>query len=251
MMSFVPSVVDVPIISGISVAHAQEDDAYSKKRNEWYNLDLNKKYNEALVISNELIQNYPDKWDAYRTRSITYKNMHQYDKALEDINKAIELAPDEPTLYWDKTFIYEAMHQPNKVRECKEELIKVYTRLIQQNSNKQSYYFDRAFAYQSLEDYKSAAADYTKGLSLPYEFENDNNVDKNEYLGSYYFVGGFCYQNIKDYANAIEMLSKAIEFEPNRWHSYLLRGQCYEAIGEKDKAKADYVEAEIRKHGGQ
>ena len=34
MMSFAPSVVDVPIISGISVAHAQEDDAYSKKRNE-------------------------------------------------------------------------------------------------------------------------------------------------------------------------------------------------------------------------
>ena len=79
MMSFAPSVVDVPIISGISVAHAQEDDAYMKKINEWSGLFLNKKYNEALAICNELIQNYPDRWNAYQSRGSTYQYMHQYD----------------------------------------------------------------------------------------------------------------------------------------------------------------------------
>ena len=258
MMSFIPSVVDVPIISGISVAHAQEDDAYTKKINEISNLLINTRYNDAINICNELIKNNQNRWEAYRDRAFAYTRIHQYDKALEDINKAISLAPDEPIPYWHKAAIYEGMHQSDKVRECYEQLIEVYTKLIKKDPNKSSYYLNRATVYYyKFNDYNRAIEDYRKGLSLPDDEVYPDSLKKSypniekEARATHYWSCGQCYQKINDYVNAIEMYTKAIELNPKNLLYWQDRGKCYKAIGEDDKAKADFVEAEVRSHGGQ
>lgn len=261
VMSFAPNVVDVPIISGISVAYAQEDDAYMNKlRNEWHNLFIQHKYNEALNICNELIQAYPNRLNAYRSRGVTYQSMNQYDKALNDFDKVIELAvPDKDfdllsTIYGDKARVYEAMHQPDKVRECREKEAEAYTTCIQKKPDYSSYYTLRASVYDELGDYQKAIEDYKKAISLPHYVDEETKkiMEKfgqkyDEYTmiaGDYYMCGGI-YQKIKDYKNAVEMYSKAIELNPDDSIYYLVRQQCYEALGEKEKAKADHVEYEI------
>ena len=254
IMSFAPNVVDVPpIISGISVAHAQEDDAYMQKIDECTQLLIQKKYNDVVNICNDLIQSNPNRWNAYERRGFAYKDMRQFDKALEDVNKAIELAPDEYTSYWTKIAVCEGMNKPDEVRKCNEQLIEIYTRLISKDSNYSEYYTARAVIYKNLNEYQKAIADYKVSVTLPHtvpEVMKAFGTTENSMIAGDYFMCGMIYKKIKDYANAIEMYTKAIELDPDHslyWH---LRGQCYEALGEKDKAKADYVEYEIRLKGG-
>ena len=266
-VTFAPSVADVPIIPNSSIAYAQEDDAYMKKHSEWSNFFLQYKYNEALNVCNEWIQINPNRWNAYSARGSTYQYMHQYDKALADFDKAIELInisldkdfESLPSVYGNKARIYEKMHQPNKVRECQEKELEAYTLVIQKKPDDRLYYTLRANVYDELGEHQKAIADYKTAISLPHHLNEEvkESMDKlgQKYtveteLAQDYFMCGNIYQKIKDYANAIEMFTKAIELYPDKSLYWNLRGQCYEAIGDKAKAKADYVEYQIRSKGG-
>ena len=267
VMTFAPNVVDLPIIPTVSVANAQEDEVYDQKMDEWRSLFTQKKYNEALNISNELIQNYPEKWNSYHARGATYQYMHQYDKALVDIDKAIELInmnidkdfESLPFKYGQKVQIYEEMHQPDKVRECKEKEVETYTICIQKKPDNPNFYSLRAHVYDDLGEYQKAISDFKKAASMPHHIDEELKKSMEKYGKKYnedtavadeYFMCGNIYNKIKDYANAVEMYTKGLELNPDESLYWNERGQCYEVLGEKDKAKADYVEYEIRSKGG-
>lgn len=55
-----------------------------------------------------------------------------------------------------------------------------------------------------------------------------------------YDARGFYRSRMRDYVNAISDFSKAIELETDNFLSYVGRGRAYAALGENDKAKADY-----------
>lgn len=54
---------------------------------------------------------------------------------------------------------------------------------------------------------------------------------------------GMFYKNKKDYDNALLNYTKAIELDPNNNHAYNGRSECYAALGDKDKARADLSQA--------
>ena len=262
-VTFAPNVVEVPIIPIVSVAYAQEDAAYMQKIDDWRNLFMQKKYNEALNLCNELIQNYPERWNAYHSRGTTYQYMHQHDKALTDFDKAIELInmnidkyfESLPFEYEQKAQIYKEMNQPNKVHECREKQIEAYTFVIKKKNDDPVYYTLRACLYDELGEYQKAIADYKTAIALPHHLNEEvkKTMDKlgKKYsveteLAGDYFMCGTIYKKIKDYANAVEMYTKAIELNPDENIYWNQRAQCYEALGEEDKAKADYAEYKIR-----
>ena len=226
---------------------------------------LQKKDNEAINICNELIQNYPNKYGAYNYRSFIYLSINQYDKALEDIDKAIGLVDHNkdfeqlPYMYERKADIYEAMLKSDNAREFKEKELEAYTNVIKRKPNDPVIYTLRGHLYDDLGEYQKAIADFKKAATLPHHL--DEQVKKNmdnlglkytvdTQIASEYFMCGIIYQKIKDYANAIEMYTKGLELNPDDRVYWLQRAKCYEAIGEKAKAKADYIEYQVRSKGG-
>ena len=260
MMSFASSVVDMPIISGTAVVHAQEYDAeYLKEMKEAGNLAVQQKYDAAINICNKLIKKYPTICNTYSYRGYLYMTIKQYDKALADVNKALELAnPDTdfeqiPHIYGNKVRIYKGMNKLDKVRENQEKQLEAYAKVIQKKPNDSTYYTLRANLYAELGDNQKAIADYKKAISLPHSVPAELKAlgyTENKMLANDYFMCAHLYQKMKDYKNAIAMYTKAIELAPDESTYLLLRGQCYKAIGENDKAKADSVEYEMRLSGG-
>ena len=52
------------------------------------------RYDDALVLTNELVENEPDNDEAYYLRGFVYKHLNKWGESLSDLNKAIELNPD-------------------------------------------------------------------------------------------------------------------------------------------------------------
>ena len=225
----------IPNIANIPIAYAQEEASpiqIAKEGNKFAGLG---NYKKAIEIYTEGIQNYPEEVLLYQVRSIAYAALKEYDNALADIDKAIEIDPYNFSHYESKARIYSEMKQYDKV-------VEVYTQLIEKNSYEIEYYEKRGDAYDKLNDEQHAIADYKKYLSM--WSKSEETMDASDY-----FFRGEVYQKVKDYQHAIEDYTKAIAFNQNDYLGmlYYNRAECYEALGDKDKAKADSVEAKM--HG--
>ena len=214
---------------------------YSEIRTNFYKNEANKfldlrNYKKAIEILTEGLQKYPNSDLLYSHRSSCYSSLKEYDKALEDIDKAIEIDPYNFSHCESKAEIYNKMKQYDK-------LVEIYTKLIEKNPYEIEYFRQRAMAYDELKDKQHAIEDYKKYLSM--WSKADDIMDFNDYL-----FRGDVYKYIKDYKNAIEDYTKAIGFNRINYNGtlYKLRGECYQALGEKDKAKADFVEAKMLGH---
>ena len=244
MAGFVPNTVNMPVV------YAEEDALrdYLKKSNAILKImDEAKKfssvgnYKRAVEIYTEGLKNYPDSDYLYIQRSSCYSMLKKYDNALADCDRAIEIDPYNLGHYESKARIYDDMEQYDKV-------VEIYTQLIEKNPYEIEYYRERGNAYYQLKDEQHMTEDYKKYLSMC--SKPDEIMAAYADLCTGYYLRGIVYQRIKDYQHAIEDYTKAISFNRSSMMQYLYRcrGECYEALGDTEKAKADFVEAKL--HGG-
>jgi tetratricopeptide (TPR) repeat protein len=90
-----------------------------------------KEYSSAQFDFNRAIQTKPDLGEAYVNRGAAAVGQHRYREGLDDLNKAIELGIDEP----------------------------------------EKAYYNRALAYEGLDDMKAAYFDYQKAIELKPEWD--------------------------------------------------------------------------------
>jgi tetratricopeptide (TPR) repeat protein len=88
-------------------------------------------YESATFDFNRAVQSFPGLGEIYVNRGAAAVGQHRYKEGLDDLNKALELGVDEP----------------------------------------EKAYFNRALAYEGLEDMKAAYFDYQKALELKPEWE--------------------------------------------------------------------------------
>jgi len=82
---------------------------------------------------------------------------------------------------------------------------------------------------------------FQKFLSQVIEAEiNVKNNPKSSYA---YCKRGLAYYNLQNYTQAIEDYTQAINLKPNYKVAYKLRGDAYKALGENEKAEADFAKA--------
>ena len=193
-------------------------------------------YDKAIEIYDNAIKNDPDNSELYDGRSSFYLMKKDYAKAIADVDHAIKLAPEKLDHYETKARILEVQKEYAKVAD-------IYTQLIAKNPYGAKYYEERGDAYSELKDEQRATADYKKYLSM--WSKSEETMDELDYS-----FHAKVYQKAKEYQNAIADYTKAIDMntqdEKTMGMWYLKRAECYEAIGEKDKAKADRVEAKLR-----
>ncbi len=183
-----------------------------------------KKYEESIKNANEALRIDKHRAKAYFIKGYVYKENKDTSRAISSFQTALE---QEPTYY--------------------DAIIQLGNLYATHNDPLALQYYNSALKLQP----HSIEAMYNRGLF----FQNTGSIDKavndyNELLkidpgyGFAYFNLGFIAMKYdKDYQKAINLFTNALTHESHYVEAYYNRAVCYENIGNKQKAKADYLEA--------
>ena len=114
---------------------------------------------EAMEHCNYMIENNDKNTEAYRVRSLIYKEQLDYPNAINDISRNILIEPDNPENYSIRGVFYQEFNQhANAVND--------FSKAITLNESNPDYYFKRASSYEQLMDFEKAQADYQRITEL-------------------------------------------------------------------------------------
>jgi tetratricopeptide (TPR) repeat protein len=111
-----------------------------------------------------------------------------------------------------------------------------FTEAIRLNPKAEEPYYHRANAYQNLGNYKAAVADYTEVIR--------QNTGKLGFSSVAYWNRARAYEKLGEKQKAISDLTHLIGDSSPNADDYLLRGNLYRDLGNKESAIADYKAAE-------
>lgn len=112
-----------------------------------------------------------------------------------------------------------------------EAAIATYTRILQQQPDREMTYFNRGMAYLRTENWQDALADFSDAIALNPDF-----------APAYYQRGNVRF-NLGDSQGAQRDYSAAIARDPNFVKAYINRGSTHAALGQEKEAIADYTAA--------
>ena len=185
------------------------------------------KYPQALADYDNALRIDPACLEAYMNRNMYYRFVLKDDKlALADLNRAIELNPDKAGGYSLRSLLYKNSKQYSLA-------LADINKVIQLEPGKATSYYFRGDLYLKLGDYNRAVEDFNRARELDPDLYvvNFGLAKAHEKLGRYDLA-------IEDYTQIIKDSS---EKDAAIW--YYKRGKCYEALGDKTKAKADIAKA--------
>jgi tetratricopeptide (TPR) repeat protein len=175
----------------------------------------------------------------YYNRAGTHYMNHDYEAQLEDLNKAIELDPNMAEAYFMRGNLY--AHNLPKERGGEEKALADYTRCLELKPNDASARWNRANGYAHLRRYDEAIADWTVYINGDTDFSHQLEGKTKSIAGAHFWRGRVFQANLRDYSNAIADYTEALQLNPNIEDAHRLRGECYEQLGEKEKAQQDFA----------
>ncbi len=114
---------------------------------------------EAMEHCTYMIEDDDRNTEAYKVRSMIYKEQLDYPNAINDISRNILIEPDNPDNYSIRGVYYQEFNQhANAVND--------FTKAISLNKSNPEYYFKRASSYEQLMDFGKAQADYKQITEL-------------------------------------------------------------------------------------
>jgi tetratricopeptide (TPR) repeat protein len=186
-----------------------------------------KQYDRAEADYNAALQIEPLDPDFYAKRGFYFSRRGRYDDALADFRRGNELVPTDGGFPFGEGEVYGKLGQHEKAAES-------YTEAIRRNSRIASYYRERGSAYNYLDKFKEAKADYDKALALGYPVPApretaDSNIGR-----------GYASLHLGHYQDAIDDFDAALKILPRSSRTYAWRGWAYQSLGKRAEAVADY-----------
>ncbi len=189
-------------------------------------LIINNKYTEALRLSEELINKYPDNAQYYYQQSIVFKLLYKFPQAISSIKKAIEL----DSLNLDYLTKYGTL-LTKKDRD--KEAAKIFKNILTADSN-------HIYSGIWLSNYFLKEKEYEKAASILF------NLYSNDTTNGYFARNlGLCSIKLKDRKEAIKWLQKAIQLDSTDIKSYEYISRVYTAIEKFDLA-IEYLNKAIK-----
>lgn len=111
-----------------------------------------------------------------------------------------------------------------------------FTQAIRLNFKAEEPYYHRANAYAAIGNYKAAVADYTEVIR--------QNTGRRGFSSAAYWNRARAYEKLGEKQKAISDLTQSISSPYPSVDEYILRGNLYKDLGNKEGAKADYKTAE-------
>ncbi len=175
----------------------------------------------------------------YYERASRHSQNHEYEAQLADLTKAIELDPTFAEAFSDRAALY-AINLPMK-HGGYEKAVADYSRYLELKSNDCSARHNQALYYEQLRQYDNAIVNYTTLIEGDTDFSRIGD-GKNKQLALEYHYRGRAYHWYKrDYSKAIADYTSALQLDPQIEGAHQHRGQCYEFLGQPDKARQDFA----------
>jgi len=181
-----------------------------------YHFDL-KEYNSALEDINRCIELRPVIDEIYRMRSRIYFAKGDYSYSLEDLHTAELLSPGEPsTTKWKEWASKKLLNKGYKLLKTDiDAAFENYNLSIEFDDDNFESYYQRGFAFNSIEDFKSALSDFNRAIEInPHHFESYRMVD-------------YMLARDKQWDTIIEYWNRFLELEPDHARAYLERAGTY------------------------
>jgi tetratricopeptide (TPR) repeat protein len=221
-----------------------------------------KDWKNSETIWSAVINYYPDRVaTAYANRASYYRNHDAPEKAIKDYNIAVRLdskngvyAMNRGNLYFDlgkmdiafSDYQFALAHQSKGM-----DLFKLYANLgsvygSRQNNDSAMYYLDLSIKINP----KFATAYLNRALIFDQLSERENAIrDYQTYLGfkpeddRVYSSIGVDYQYMGKFQESIPWFEKGMQWNPSTGLHYNNRAYSYNALGDKEKARADILKA--------
>lgn len=181
-------------------------------------MDDEEKYDEAIVILENLLTLDSNIVDAHLMLGNMYSKKERYEDAIGEFNKAIEINPDYDAPRINMAMAYK---QLDKYDEAIALLKEVHAR--EPRNNRANYHL--ADAYMSIKDYDSAI----KYLRIGLRYEPSSPTLNAELAMNYYDLGNL--------EKSEENLNKALQYNPNIHSAHFTLALIYEK-------KRNYIAAE-------
>ena len=189
-------------------------------------LIINNKYSEALKLSEELINKYPDNPQYYYQQSIVLKLLYKFPEAINKIAKAIEL----DSLNLDYLTEYGIL-LTKKDRD--KEAAKIFQNILSADPN-------HIYSGIWMSNYYLKEKEYEKASALLF------NLYSNDTTNGYFARNlGLCNIKLKDKREAIKWLKKAIQIDSTDIKSYEYISRVYTALEEFDLA-IEYLNSALK-----
>lgn len=154
--------------------------------------------------------------------SMALLNCGRKKEAMEKLNLALKLEPKNPFLLQKRACIYQETGKLNEALADISKVIAQHLHTIAQD------YITRAGIYIELKRYDEAITDAKTAISLKKKFSNG------------YYVWARAQFLKGNYKEAIANCDKAIAESKDINQAFKLRGLCYQAIGDDEKALSDF-----------
>jgi tetratricopeptide (TPR) repeat protein len=136
--------------------------------------------------------------------------------------------------------VYDYLSMGHFQEDCQEDslaAVSSFTQAIRLNPKAEEPYYHRANAYAAIGNYKAAVADYSEVIR--------QNTGKFGLSRDAYWNRARAYEKLGEKQKAISDLTQSISSSPyTSAEEYLLRGNLYRDLGNKESARADYKTAE-------
>jgi tetratricopeptide (TPR) repeat protein len=193
---------------------------------------------KAILDYTRAIELAPVFAGAYGGRADAYAAIKEYDRAIADMAKAVELQPTNSR--------YQALGDLYFDKEDWPRAVSSFTKAIELDPSDSDSYANRGGAYNNMEYFDHAIADYTKliGLlaakerraSMAEAYRNRGKVYRNR--GRRHIKNGSLLGE-DDFYRAIQDYTRAIEIEPRDAGTYYARSIVYLMLGEEAREAAD------------
>lgn len=173
----------------------------------------------------------------YRNIIACYKKLDENELALEYYDKAIEDYSDDDELYYRKAKLLKKMKLYKEAIETYLKGIEVHKQQEETKINiLEDFYDEISSAYKSMEEYDRAIEWSKKALEInpdsKYAYENMGRI----------------YDDLKDYETAIKYYKLQVGVDKEKGINYLLIAAAYKELGNKEKAKLNYLTALSKFH---
>lgn len=187
-----------------------------------YELLKKKKYSDAKVLLNTIIEKDPVNAEAYMLRGNINSAQEKYEPALADFEKALEIKPEYLEAIYGKAL---TLFFKDEIKEASD----LIDDALKSHPDYASLYYCRGLIQNTREKYAKAIDDFNKAFDL--EISNKFDLFLNR---------GVSYLNLAEYDNAREDLNKAIEMEPYNASAYHSRGRVLYELKEYENAVSDF-----------
>ncbi|MBR4904600.1 MAG: tetratricopeptide repeat protein [Selenomonadaceae bacterium] len=244
----------LPILNEALDLNAANASAYEKLG--WFYREK-KDYDKALLNYNKSLEINPDWIWNYAGLGRTYYEMKNYKQAIQNYSRFIMKNQNEEKIYQARGECYQAMGETEKARADFAKAKKIASANEKISAARK---LCEAEKYDEAAPVASEALTLNQGNALSWEilgriYNGKKEYDKSPFyyekaiqldptLENAYGGLGRAYMELKQYSKALANFNKYIELNPNvSAFIYQCRGECYQALGEREKAHADFATA--------